>query len=158
MQGFPFLLTLIRSHNSRSRTSGIAANCWPSRRRTPAGHTLYDRPEALGVRIENDFKRSPAAQDRKKGRYLRDNRYRSSFCTDCIAGSWLLFRYSFEFSNGDRGVAVPLTGCRAGTCLDRFCRAMVDAPAAELAAVFPDRSAVDQFDVFSRADRCTDPA
>ena len=47
---------------------------------------------------------------------------------------------------------------RFGAGLDCAGRAEMDAPAAEFAVVFPDRLSLHQFNIFCRADGCTDPA
>jgi hypothetical protein len=53
---------------------------------------------------------------------------------------------------------VTLPGSSAGTCLDGFCRAEVNTPAAEFAVVFPDGFSVNHLDVFRRADGRTGAA
>jgi hypothetical protein len=64
----------------------------------------------------------------------------------------------FHISEFERRVAVAPAFCRFWSVLDRFNRAEMQAGAAHLAVVPPDRFFLNHIDIFHRADCCTGPA
>jgi hypothetical protein len=64
----------------------------------------------------------------------------------------------FKILYADRWVPVALPGYGTGSGLDRFDRAEMNAPAAELTVVLPDGSTLNNFNIFNRADGRTYPA
>src|SRR5665647_3082565 len=82
----------------------------------------------------------------------------SSFLSYGLFLWYLLPGVRLKFLQADRRIMVTLPGSSAGTCLDGFCRAEVNTPAAEFAVVFPDGFSVHHINISGRANGCTGAA